>query len=176
MEYVLINNAAGEARIYLPNTNQVMMDNSGSSTSRDELLTLCLMGRLDDLGLGLYGYTAGAAETVEDGLLKRTFTTKNQGLAPKVEIVYENYLPIYCAYYNAEGAVITKTYLSKYQRVGRVPVPCRNTTISYVAKGDSTIVRTIYSNLQADPADGMFDYTIPEGAQEISINDFLKVK
>lgn len=172
-ESIMVTNQLGETRMYFPARNEVLVDNSGQSSSKNELLSLFLFGRMDDLGLGLEGYTLSSSE-MEDGLLKKTFTSKDPQQAPRAEIVYKDYLPIYLAFLNLEGRIVSKTYFSNYRNVGRMQFPHRSTNISYVAKGDSTVVRTIYSNVKVDVDDPMFNFQVPSDAKEISLKDIIK--
>lgn len=163
-EYVMLTNSIGETKIYSPKTNSVMTDNSGMSSAKDEMLYLYLMGRIDDLGLGLSFYSVRGTRR-EDGLLVKTFVTDRPDQSPQVEVVYNSdYLPVYCAFYDANGHIITKTYLSHYDRVGPLPFPCRQTTISYLSAKDSTVTRTLYSNFKIDDDDPMYGFEVPENA------------
>ena len=108
-DYIVVTNVKGETRMYIPGTNEVMVDNSSVLTSQDELISVFMSGRAGDLGLGMYGYRLQAT-TREDGLVKKTYVTDKSGDIPKVEIVYDNYLPIYCGYLDASGKTISKTY------------------------------------------------------------------
>ena len=54
-EYYAITNIIGETRLYMPQGNQVLSDNSGMLSSKDELLYIFMSGRADDLGLGQFG-------------------------------------------------------------------------------------------------------------------------
>lgn len=172
-EYILLTNVNGEATYYLPLTNEVMSENSGMNNSKDEMLSLFLSGRLEDMGLGLYGYTLSSTRVDEDGNVIKTFSARQKDIAPKVEIVYKDYLPIYVAYFDLEGKVTTKTYLSQYRNVGMMPFPHRSTTIMYEKK-DSTIVRTVYSNVKLDTSDPMFDFQVPSDAKAVDLSRFKK--
>ena len=75
LEYIMETNVNRETRFYFPNTNEVLVENSGMEGASDELLSLFLFGRLEDLGVGLEGYRLLATENVEDGIVKKTFRT-----------------------------------------------------------------------------------------------------
>lgn len=173
-EYVLITNIKGESKFYLPSSNQVLLDNTGLASSKDELLSLFLSGRAEDLGLGLYGYKLES--TSRDGsYLVRTYAASSKDDIPHVRIVYDNYLPVFCSYLNSEGKEVSKTYFSSYAHLQRFSFPCRSTQISYTAKGDSTVTRTIYSNLRQDPEEGWFGFEIPSDASAMSLKDAAKI-
>lgn len=163
-EYRLITNAKGEAQLYIPSSNEVVSEVSEDLSSRDEILSLYLNGRAGDLGLSLYGYRQTAISR-EDGLIKKTFEGSGKNGAPVVEIVYEDLLPIYCAYLKSDGTVISKTYFSDFEKSGNLSVPRRVTNIAYSSKKDSTITRSIYSNIKVDSTAPEFDFEIPANAK-----------
>lgn len=165
-DYILLTNMKGETRMYIPSTNEVIVDNSATLTSQDELIAVFMSGRSEDLGLGMYGYRLQGT-TREDGLVKKTYVTDKAGDIPKVEIVYENFLPIYCGYLDASGRTITKTFYSKYVPAGRLMLPTRTTSITYTQK-DSSVVRTIYSDIKVDDDDPLFDFQVPSGAKVVT--------
>lgn len=165
-DYYVLTNTKGETRMYMPRTNEVLSDNSDALSSKDELLSIFMSGRADDLGLALYGYSLQSTVN-EDGKIKKTFKS-NDSNNPTVEIVFENFLPIYMAYLNGSGKISSKTYFTKYTRTGRFTFPTRNTTISYTGR-DSTVTRTVYSNILIDQDAPEFNFEIPAGAKAVSI-------
>lgn len=167
LEYVMSTDNRGTTSFYFPKTNEVFVQN-GSADSRDELLTIFMMGRIDDLGLGLYGYSLQGSEVLEDGLLKRTYKGSDPDLPPYAEIVFgTDYLPIYSASLSADGIVVDKIYYTHYHNVGYMPFPHRLTQISYTSRTDSTIIRTVYSDIVADAEGEMFDFKVPSDAKPI---------
>ena len=166
-DYIVVTNVKGETRMYIPSTNEVIVDNSAAMTSQDELISLFMSGRSEDLGLGLYGYRLQSTAR-EDGLVKKTFVTDKPGDIPKVEIVYENFLPIYCGFIDASGRTVTKTYYSQYVPAGRLLLPTRTTSITYTSQKDSSVMRTIYSDIRVDDDDPMYGFEIPANAKVVS--------
>lgn len=173
VEYTAVTGAKGESRIYFPKTNQVLVDNEGSFASGDDLLSIFFNGRADDLGLSLFGYRLKST-AMDEGYLRKTFVSPSRDNIPTVVIVYENYLPIYCEYLNAEGITVSKTYFSRYEQFQRFTMPCRMTSISYTSKGDSTVTRTIYSNVTVDGGDNWFDFEIPASAKTMTLKEAAK--
>ena len=163
-EFYVVTNPLGEARMFSPRTNTTESDPDNSYSTKDELLYFFLTGRLDDLGVTQDGYKL-ISTTNEDGLMKRVFKSATDGNKPQIEIVYKNYLPIYLAYLDNTGTPVNKTYFSNYSRVQRLMVPCRVTNIAYITDKDSTVVRTIYSNVKVDTDDPMFDFNIPSASK-----------
>ena len=166
-DYIVVTNLKGETRMYIPSTNEVVVDNSASLTSQDELISVFMSGRAEDLGLGLFGYRLQSTAR-EDGLVKKTYVTDKSGDIPKVEIVYDNFLPIYCGYIDASGRTVSKTYYSDYAPAGRTMLPRRTTSITYTSPKDSSVMRTIYSNLRVDEDDPLFDFEVPANAKVVT--------
>lgn len=168
-DYIVVTNIKGETRMYIPSTNEVMVDNSSIMTSQDELISVFMSGRAEDLGLGMYGYRLQST-TREDGLVKKTYVTDKSGDIPKVEIVYDNYLPIYCGYLDASGKTVSKTYYSNYVPAGRMMLPTRTTSITYTSPKDSSVMRTIYSGIRVDEDDPLFHFEVPADAKTVPID------
>ena len=156
--------AGVEGSFYVDGTAERREDYS----DRDDLLYLFLSGRGDDLGLGLYGYKLSSTTREDGGLVKRTYlpTVPGKGVS-KVELVQENFLPIYLAYYNDGGEVVSRLYLSSYERFSNLMLPLRMTSVQYTSKRDSSLTRTIYSNVKVDGQDPMFDFQVPSGAKPV---------
>ena len=172
VEYYFLTNSNGEAQFYTPSTGEVLSRYDPELSSHSDLVMLFLSGRIDDLGLGYMGYKAGAT-TREEGYVKKTFKHSDPS-RPSVEIVYEDYLPIYCAYTNPGGKLLSRKYLDNYQRFGRFVLPLRITDISYGNGRDSTVVRTIYSNVKVDAEDPNFDFRVPADAKPMKIEGASK--
>lgn len=167
--YYALTNPKGELKLYFPSSNEVFSRTDPALASGEELLMLFLLGRASDLGLSNFGYK-GSASLREEGYIKRTFTSP-EATRPTVEIVYDNYLPIYCCYTDPSGRVLSKKYFSHYIRESRFVFPGRVDDITYNAhKKDSTVVRTLYSNLQIDSSAPEFDFEIPAGAKPVQID------
>lgn len=168
--YYTVTNAKGEFKLYVPASNEVISERNDEYSSRDDLIQLFISGRTDDLGLMSYGYKLSSTRTDEDGLVIRTYVPgrSNAKGAAKVELVLEDYLPIYIGYFDTAGNLVSKTYFSHYTQLRDFALPTRSTSITYTAKKDSTIVRTLYSNIRTDGKDPLFDFTIPANAKAVS--------
>ncbi|MBP5676656.1 MAG: hypothetical protein J6W94_06570 [Bacteroidales bacterium] len=163
--YTTVTNLKGEFKLYVPSSNEVFSRVDKSFGSENELLYLFLSGRQDNLGLLGMGYTLQSS-SYEEGYLKRTYTTKKKDTAPTVELVLKDYLPVYVAYLDNSGNVLSKMYLSHYTKGSRLVFPTRLTEITYNReKQDSTVVRTIYSSVSTDGSDPGFDFQVPAGAK-----------
>jgi len=167
-EYYALTNAKGEFKLYLPGRKEVYSDVDEAASSKGELVNIFMTGSVNDLGLNSFGYTLKSTVT-EDGLVKRIFAHRNNPEASQVEVVYKDYLPIFCEYKASSGAVRSRTYFSNYADFKRFTLPCRVTEISYGAKKDSTVVRTIYSNVKVDVDDPAFHFEIPSDAKAVAL-------
>ena len=165
--YYVVSNSKGEVQIYRPDTNEILPQTDKSLSSNTELISLFMQGRIDDLGLGFFGYKVTATGR-DEGYIKKTFTTADTQM-PVVNIVYEDYLPIYCEYIAPEGKMLSKKYLSDYKHYGRFILPCRTTDILYGEKRDSSVTRIIYSNIKVDVDDPNFDFEVPADAKPMPI-------
>lgn len=166
VEYYMTTNLLGENQLYMPQTNEVISETNKDNGAMTELLYIFMSGHADDLALGLSGYKLSSTQREEGGLIKRVYTLISGPQNAKVEVVYENFLPIYSAYYDEGGKVIRKNYFSQYDRSTRMVFPMRVTTIDYGSKRDSTVVRSVYSNLKLDGDDPKFDFVVPSDAKK----------
>lgn len=170
--YYMVSNAKGEVQIYRPDTNEILPQTDKTLSSNTELISMFMQGRIDDMGLGFFGYKVTSTER-DEGYIKKTFSSADPQL-PLVTIVYEDYLPIYCEYNGPDGKLISKKYLSDYKRFGRFVLPCRSTDIAYGEKRDSAVTRTIYSNVKVDVDDPNFDFKVPADAKPMPIPEAAK--
>lgn len=164
---VVISNLNGEMTMYSPATNEVFTSTKTDFSTKNDLLYLFLSGRSSDLGLASYGYRLDSSEYEEGGYLKRTYKSDKKGKVPTVELVLKDYLPVYVAYIDASRKVVSKTYLSGYDTGAAFVFPSRVTGIDYLKSRDSTVTRTIYSNVRTDSSDKEFNFEIPADAVSV---------
>ena len=170
--YYVVSNSKGEVQLYSPDTNEVLPQTDKSLSSNTELISLFMQGRIDDLGLGFFGYKVTATSR-DEGYVKKTFTPADPQ-QPVVTIVYEYYLPIYCEYVSHDGKLMDKKYLSDYKTFGRFVLPCRTTDIAYGDKRDSTVTRILYKNVRVDVDDPVFNFEIPADAKPMQLPEAKK--
>lgn len=168
-EYYIQTDPRGEAKFYFPDTNEALSEGSGDFSSKDEFLSVFLMGRSEDLGLSLNGYVQVGTSREPGGIVTKTYKAGNPEDYPKVKLVLKDFLPIYCEYLDASGRVAVKSYISSYKPVAGVPFPHRITTISYRSAADSTIMRTLYSNVLTDSDHPDFGFQVPSDAKFVSM-------
>ena len=169
-EYLAATNAKGELQLYFPATNEVLTQIDPEISSKTDLIALFMSGHIDDLGLYYYHYKVASTERLEGGLVKKTFISSDPS-RPVVSIVYENFLPIYCDYTDAGGKVLSKKYLSGYADHGRFLFPTRITDITYGARNDSSVTRTLYKSVRIDPDDPDFDFQVPADAKPLRLQE-----
>jgi len=167
-EYIFISNTKGEAKIYYPSENKVYIKQNDLFSIENELLFYFFANRTNDLGLKDIGFSL--AETkFEDNLMISSWNppanlASNIG---RVEMVHEEYMPIYTAYYSTKNIVVRKTYYYDYQSYGQFYLPEKITEISYTSEKDSIVSRKIYSDVKMgnDANNSYFNYTIPKNAK-----------
>ena len=174
-EYISITNTLGETKVYTPRANEVMTINDKMYSSKNELLHTFLSNSYSDLGLGEFGFKVISQKKVGNKVVKtyRTSDARFEDIS-KVEIAFENQMPVYCAFFNAKQQATRKVYYSAYEHFGTFSLPLRITEIDYQSAKDSVLSRQIYSNIQIDRFRGKtyFDYKIPSSAKKV--NPFKK--
>ncbi len=164
---VILTDRYGRTEIYNPDKNTLMFDKKGQLyASVDEPLQLFLQRRTQDMGLEDYGFKPDRILQEDGKYLKKIFKNPSDGThCVKVEIVYENYLPVFMAFYDRKDKVINKIYYAHYDFKQRFVFPHRITEISYIGVKDSMIRLDVYSNIQTDTYDEMFDFKVPADAE-----------
>ena len=168
-EYYLVTNNFGEAKVYHPKTNEVMIINDSFMSSEIEPIYYFLTNKFEDFGLKSLGFSLSDTRT-DKNVVIRTYTPNDPKLnIAKIEMVYENHLPVYCAYYDSKNRVTQKIYYSDYQQLPFTVFPGRITEISYFAGNDSVVSRMLYSNVKVnrEAVISNFDFSIPANAKVI---------
>ncbi len=167
---ISLSNSLGEMRIYTPSTGEVVAISDKEMASNKELVAVFASGAYTDMALGAYGYTQSEMRS-EDGVVIKTFIPKSTAGVAKVELAFQNHLPICMVYYNGKDEVVRKVYFSRYE-FGRIPMPMRITEIEYTPKRDSLVRLSTFSNLRfdSDATSEMFDWQVPADAKRIEID------
>lgn len=169
-EYIKTISSKGELKMYFPSDNKLILkQNSYLATSKEELY-IYLNNMYDDLGLRSEGFTMSSTRYEgEYMIIDWTPPAAHSAKMKKIEIVYENMMPIYAGVYNSKDEVYKKTYYSDYHIDSNLIIPQRVTDITYSSKTDSIVRRVIYSNIkinsQADSS--LENLKIPENAKLI---------
>ncbi len=168
LEYMFFTNNKGEAKIYYPSTNEVMMRQSAEFNSENGLLFFFLSNKLSDLGLQETGFKITDTR-FEGGLVISSWSPPGELLKyySKVELVHENYRPIYIAYYDNKGKVRQKIFYYEYSSFTDFSLPLKVVQTDFMANGDSTITKITYSDIKvAEKATStFFNFKIPVNAK-----------
>ena len=167
---ISLSNTLGEMRIYTPATGEVVAMNNKGMASSKEIVAIFASGAYADMALGAYGYTQSEVRS-EDGVIIKTFIPASTATVAKVELVFQNHLPICMIDYGSNGEVMRKIYFARYE-FGRIPMPMRITEIEYTPKRDSLVRLSTFSNLlfDSDATSEMFEWQVPADAKRIDID------
>ena len=169
---IWLTNSLGEMKIYNPQKNEVVVAGDKEMSSGRDLVAMFASGAYVDMDLPAFGYAPSGVRR-EDGLTIKSYEPKGgvgkQGVA-KVELVFQNQLPICMLYLDGDGKALRKLYFSRYE-YGRIALPMRVTEVEYTSPTDSLVRLSRYSNLRfGDEAQSeMFDYEIPADAKRVAL-------
>lgn len=169
-EKIVITNGNGEYKEYDLAANTVTLTQGLDYSSKNSLFYNFLAGSTADMGLKSSGFRLSDTK-VEQKMVITTWVpaVDRSTNVQKVEIVHENYLPIYVAFYGLNNQPLQKSFYSNYQQVGSVKMPFTITEFEYIGVKDSVITKRIYSNLRtnAQVDEKYLNYKIPSTAKVI---------
>lgn len=170
-EKIVITNGNGEYKEYDFKNNSVTLLQGLDLSSKNSLFYSFLSGSISDMGLKELGYKLINTKVAQ----KMVITTwapesENSIKTKRAEIVHENYLPIYLAFYDMNDKPIHKSFYSNFQQVGTVKMPFTITEFEYVGPTDSIITKRTYSNLKTNVQvdDKYLNYKVPTNAKVIT--------
>lgn len=169
--FYMFVNEKGEVKAYYPETNQVILNqNDFFSANTDVFYFFMSQGASSDVGLKSVGFDLISSRF--EGNLTITRWKAPVNLKPQIveaELVLDNYIPVYLAYYNEKNEISNKTFYSNFKTIGGAIVPTRVTEFAYVAKNDSIISRKDYSNVVVGSQvnRSFIDFKIPTNAKVI---------
>src|ERR1700741_547558 len=142
-ENITIANAKGEMKVYDPKDNTLLQMQGFDFSSENSLFYNFFSGKTQDMGLKAGGFQLNSTK-IDEGAVVTTWGPMENMQTPveKIEMVHENYLPIYMAFY-VKNKIVQKTYYSNYQKVAEFNLPLNITEFSYGEKGDSTVERRL---------------------------------
>jgi len=168
-EFIEMSNRLGETKVYFPKNNTVSLQQDQALASTNKLLYYFVNNKADDLGLTAEGFRL-VKSTREDGLIVTLWqpSVRNQ-VIKNIKVVFNDMLPIYAEYMGMDNRVKKKIYYSKYQDYQYFSLPLRITEISFTSKTDSTIRRSVFTNVKVSgsPDSEYFNYKVPENAKLI---------
>lgn len=179
-DYVFTTNAIGEVKVYYPDKNEVLLSQSKMFSSENDVLYTFFSNRYSDMGLREGGYNLLSSKKNEKGYMITDWApaTSASGAVTKIEMVHENYFPIYVAYYDGNGKIFKKTYFSAYYTDCPNPFPTQIVDIDYLPKKDSIVSRKVYSDIKVNglATDPYFNFTVPVNAKLVKMQTPSKSK
>ncbi len=165
---VMITNKKGELSVYRPGENTLYRRQSMEYSSENNLVYFFLEGKTHDLGLHEMGFAQTKTEFDNGLLITHWMPPAALGhLFSHIELVHEDYMPIYAGYYDASRKLVKKVYYSNYEVFPQIVLPMTITEFNYLPGGDSIVSRVqfseVYFNRQA--VSSWFDFEIPHDAQ-----------
>jgi outer membrane lipoprotein-sorting protein len=162
-------NSKGEITIYTPEDNTVTFMQNSQYSSSTELLYFFVNNLTQDMGLKNEGFTQTGTRREDNYLITTWQSPPGMRLVSSVELVSENFLPIFAQYIDSKGKVLKKIYYYNYYNGPRFFLPQKITEITYVAEGDSTVRRTTFSDIKTgfNADENLFDFKIPEDATKV---------
>jgi outer membrane lipoprotein-sorting protein len=173
-EKVVITNGNGEYKDYDFSNNTVTLMQGIDYSSKNSLFYNFLAGSTGDMGLKASGFRLSDTK-IEKKMVITTWVPvgENSAKIQKAEIVHENYLPIYVAFYGPNNQPLQKSFYSNYQQVGSVKMPFTITEFEYMSPTDSIITKRVYSNLKINTQvdEKFLDFKIPSSAKVVVPNN-----
>ncbi|MCA1745567.1 MAG: outer membrane lipoprotein-sorting protein [Bacteroidales bacterium] len=170
-EFYKTINTKGETTIYVPEKNEVSFTQNSQYGSDSELLYYFVNNFTQHLGLESEGFIRNGART--EGNYYITTWQAPAGLKPvhTVELVFENFLPVYAEYQGLSGKPLKKIYYYEYHHANHFSLPRKITEIAYTSERDSTVRRTTFSDIQTGMTieDSRFNFQIPDDAVKLDL-------
>ncbi len=167
-EIILIVNDKGEAQHYNVKKNSVFSYQDESLSSNTQTLYYFFTGKTQDLGLPAAGFRLMKTRKEDKLVIAEWAPINPRNDIQKIELVYDNFLPIYAGYTNNGGAILKKVYFSDYYHSSKMSIPQKITEINYLEDKDSLINQTRYFNIKEDnqAISDFFQYKVPKNAKK----------
>ena len=138
-------------------------------STKNELIYYFTNNLTDQLGLADEGFSLVERNFDDKYLVTIWKAPATMELIEKVKMVFDGPNPIYAEYISQKNDVIKKIYYTQYNDYNSFRLPLRITEISYTQPGDSTIKRTIFSdvNVSYTANSDFFNFKIPDNAEPI---------
>lgn len=170
LEQVMITNQLGELSVYNPGENTVYRRQSVEYSSENNLMYYFLHGNTRDLGLRALGFTQTRTDFSDGLMITRWMPPASIGhLFSYIELVHEDYMPIYAGYYDAGQKLVKKVYYSDYEIFPDIILPMTITEFNYLPGGDSIVNQVKFSDVYINrhAVSKWFDFEIPDDAKFI---------
>jgi hypothetical protein len=169
IEYIVVTNNKGELNIYNPLQNTIIQKQNFAYSVESSQLFFFLSHQTTDLGLKKMNYSILKTSFEKDLVITewKTNTPAKKGDIEKVKLVHRNQNPIYMSYIDTKGKIKRKVFYSGYQNMGNINFPTSTTEIVFNTDKDSTINKTIYTEMKWDESavSPYFTYQIPSNAK-----------
>ncbi len=167
-DFIQVSNILGETKLYFPKTNEVRLQQNPLFSANTDVLFLFFTQNMSELGLKNLGFTLKSTRFDGNLMITRWVAPAKSENVAEVELVFEDYVPIYMSSFAGNGTIINKTYYSNYQNLNGNFVPLRVTEITY-ANNDSIVSRKDYNNLKFDQQvrSDYINFKIPPNARII---------
>ncbi len=170
LNQVMITNQQGELSVYNPEDNTVYRRQSIEYSSENNLVYFFLQGNTRDLGLRSLGFTQTRTDFNDGLMVTRWMPPASIGhLFSYIELVHEDYMPIYAGYYDAGQKLVKKVYYSNYEMFPEIMLPMTITEFNYLPGGDSIVNQVKFSDVYINrhAVSKWFDFEIPDDARII---------
>ncbi len=167
VEQIMITNRLGELSIYNFDDHSVYRRQSMEYSSENNLIYFFLNGKTQDMGLRDMGFTQISTEFSEGLMITKWMPPAALGhLFSHIELVHEDFMPIYAGYYDAGQKLVKKVYYSDYEIFPEIILPLTITEFNYLPDGDSIISRVRFSDIHMNrqAVSAWFDFEIPDDA------------
>lgn len=168
VEQVMITNNKGELAIFNEQDNTVYRTQSLEYSSENNLIYFFLQGKTSDLGLQQMGFQLMDTRFEDGMVITKWFPPSGMyHLFSQVELVHENYLPIFTGYYDKDKMLVKKVYYTDYRQFPEITLPMAITEFNYLPGGDSIVNRVKFSEVQINQraVSPWFNFSIPHDAK-----------
>lgn len=170
IEQVMITNNKGELAIFNEKDRTVYRTQSLEYSSENNLIYFFLQGKTSDLGLGQIGFQLMETKMDKGLVITRWFPPAGiNHLFSQIELVHENFLPIYSGYYDVNKKLVKKVFFTDYTHFPEITLPLTITEFNYLPGGDSIVNRVKFSDVRINQraVSPWFNFKIPHDAKII---------
>lgn len=170
LEYLIVTNSKGEFKMYDIKENSVSQSQAADFSSENSFIHDFLLGKTQDMGLRSVGFQLKNSKVEENMVITNWIPPID--LASKmsrVELVHENYSPIYMAFFGKKDKLLSKIFYYNYKQIGDITMPLTITEFQYLLNGDSTVTKKAYSDIKINEQvkDKWLNFKIPDNAKVI---------
>ncbi len=164
---VMVTNSKGEVAVYNEKDNTVSYRQGAEYSTEAGMMHFFLQGKTRDLGLSDFGFQQMSTDFRDGLVITEWFPPASlYNMYNRIELVHEDFIPIYAGYYDAQRNLAKKVYYSDFQYFGDVYLPGLITEFNYVGS-DSIINRIRFSDIKTgyQAVSPWFNFEIPADAK-----------